>query len=349
MKNPTPRQIILYTSSLLAVLSFALFFSFNYYWQTGVDIVRLLGLTFSIFLISFFIFSFFLEKFIYRKIKVIYKYIHELKQADSEQKIRLQDDVIQDIENEVSEWSSNKKMEIAQLKKMEQFRRDYLGNVSHELKTPIFNIQGYIETLIDGGRKDRKITKKFLIKALDNVNRLSVIVDDLEMISRSESGKLQLEFESFNIVTLISEVIDSLYMQSREANVSLGFKDQDQKAFRVYADRERIGQVLINLITNSIKYNKKEGETLVACYDMDENILIEVSDNGIGIETNHLPHLFERFYRVDKNRSRNKGGTGLGLSIVKHIVEAHKQTINVRSTIGLGSTFGFTLKKAKDN
>lgn len=349
MKNSTPRQIILYTSSLLALLSLLLFFVLNIFWETGIDLYKLLFIAVIIFIISYVVFSYFLERFIYRKIKVIYKYIHELKQSDSNNKIRLQDDVIQDVENEVSEWANNKKLEIAELKKMEVFRRDYLGNVSHELKTPIFNIQGYIESLIDGGRKDKKITKKFLNKALNNVNRLSLIVDDLEMISRSDSGKLQLEYEIFNLKNLISEIIESLEIQRKEAEITLDFKDLNQTSYKVYADRERIRQVLINLISNSIKYSEKGGKTLIACYDMDENILIEVSDNGIGIDKKHLSHLFERFYRVDKNRSRNIGGTGLGLSIVKHIVEAHKQNINVRSTVDVGSTFGFTLKKVTES
>jgi len=345
MKNPTPRQIILITSSLLAVTIALLLFAFRLFLKTNLETPLVFFITTGVFVMSYLIFSYFLEKFIYRKIKVIYKYIHDIKHPDYNKRIRLQDDVIQDVENEVSEWASSKKTEIAQLKKMEKYRREYLGNVSHELKTPIFNIQGYIESLIDGGRKDKKITKKFLLKALNNVNRLSIIVDDLEMISRSESGKLHLVFKAFDINTLITETLESLEMQAEESGVKLAFKDVKQTSFIVYADRERIGQVLINLISNSIKYSKKGGETLISCYDMEDNILIEISDNGIGIETKHLPRLYERFYRVDKNRSRNKGGTGLGLAIVKHIIEAHKQTINVRSTIGVGSTFGFTLKK----
>ncbi len=349
MKNPTPRQIILLTSSVLALVSFVLLLIAKVLWDINLGWYIIMLLVLVNFISSYFIFSYYLEKFIYRKIKVIYKYIHDVKHPDYNKRIRMQDDVIQNVETEVKKWASSKKTEIAQLKKMEKHRREYLGNVSHELKTPIFNIQGYIETLIDGGRRDKKITKKFLTKALDNVTRLSLIVDDLEMISRSESGNLHLDFETFDIKNLITEILESLEMQAAEVGIKLAFKDPNQTAYKVYADRERIRQVLINLISNSIKYSKKGGETLLTCYDMEDNILVEVSDNGIGIETKHLPRLFERFYRVDKNRSRNKGGTGLGLAIVKHIVEAHKQTLNVRSTINLGSTFGFTLKKIKES
>ena len=348
MKNPTPRQIILLTSSVLALISLVLLIIVKTLWSVDLSLYLIVFLVLVNFISGYFVFSYYLEKFIYRKIKVIYKYIHDVKHPDYNKRIRLQDDVMQNVETEVKKWASSKKTEIAQLKKMEKYRREYLGNVSHELKTPIFNIQGYIESLIDGGRRDKKITKKFLTKALDNVNRLSLIVDDLEMISRSESGNLHLEFEVFNIKNLITEIMESLEMQTAEVGVRLAFKDPNQTPYKVYADRERIRQVLINLISNSIKYGKKGGETLLTCYDMEDNILVEVSDNGIGIETKHLPRLFERFYRIDKNRSRNKGGTGLGLAIVKHIIEAHKQTINVRSTIGVGATFGFTLKKEKE-
>jgi len=348
LKNPTPKHIILITSGLLSVALLLILLVVKFVWEINLSYGIIIGITALIYIISYLVFSYFIEKFIYKKIKLIYKSIHELKQIEKVKPIHLKDDIIQSVENEVSKWATSKKLEIQQLKQTEKIRREFLGNVSHELKTPIFNIQGYIESLIDGGRKDKKITKNFLDKALENVNRLSYIVNDLEMISRSESGKLQLEFESFSINKLLKEIMESLEMKADESSVFLSFKDENPTDYMVYADRERIAQVLINLISNSIKYNIMYGKTFVACYDMEENILIEISDNGIGIEQKHLPRLFERFYRVDKTRSRNKGGTGLGLAIVKHIIEAHKQTINVRSTIGVGSTFGFTLKKTNN-
>jgi len=347
MKNPTPKQIIVITSGLLSLGMLASLLLLKLLGQLAINYLWIFVLTTLLYIFSYFLFSYFIEKYIYRKIKLIYKYIHESNQTDKLETIRLQDDVIQNVEKEVSKWALSKKKEIKQLKDTEKLRREFLGNVSHELKTPIFSIQGYIESLIDGGRKDKEITKKFLDKALENTNRLSLIVDDLEMISLSESGKLELAPENFSINKLLKEVMDSMEMRAKDAYIFLSFKDQNPTDYMVYADRERITQVLINLFSNSIKYNNKYGKTSVVCYDMEENVLIELSDKGIGIEEKHLPRLFERFYRVDKTRSRNKGGTGLGLSIVKHIIEAHHQTINVRSKIGVGSTFGFTLTKSK--
>ena len=186
----------------------------------------------------------------------------------------------------------------------------------------------------------------YLNKAAQNIDRINAIIEDLEMITLIESGRLSLDQRNFNIQKLVKEVLDSLQKQAESQNIQLTLKTGDSGDFRVFADKERIRQVLINLMVNSIKYGKKGGKTSVAFYDMDENVLVEVTDDGIGIEKHHLSRLFERFYRVDSNRSREQGGTGLGLSIVKHIIEAHDQTINVRSTPGVGSTFGFTLRKA---
>lgn len=348
MKNPTPKQIIVITSALLGVGMLFCLLILKLMGQLTTNYVWLFVLPILLFVFSYLIFSYFIEKFIYRKIKLIYKYIHELKQSETAKPLQFHNDVIKNVEQEVGKWAKSKKKEIKQLKETEKLRREFLGNVSHELKTPIFSIQGYIESLIDGGRKDKEVTKKFLKKALENTNRLSLIVADLEMISRSESGQLQLELENFSIGKLMTEILESFEMKAKELRVFLAFKEENPSDYIVYADRERIAQVLTNLIANSIKYNIKYGKTFVACYDMEDNILIEVSDNGYGIEEKHLPRLFERFYRVDKTRSRNKGGTGLGLAIVKHIIEAHHQTIQVQSKLGVGSTFSFTLAKKKN-
>ncbi|MCD6598918.1 MAG: sensor histidine kinase, partial [Bacteroidales bacterium] len=258
----------------------------------------------------------------------------------------LNPDVIGDVEQEVHNWTKIRSNEIEELKKEGKFRREYLGNVSHELKTPVFNIQGYIESLLDGGIHDDRINMKYLQRATSNVDRLAKIIDDLEMISLLESKVLKPEVERFSICELISEVIDDLGRMAEISGIKLGIKEGVKQGFFVIANREQILQVLINLVTNSIKYGKNGGETLIGCYDMDKNVLIEVSDNGIGIAKKHLSRLFERFYVVNKARSKETGGTGLGLSIVKHIIEGHQQQINLRSTPGLGSTFGFTLRKA---
>ncbi|MCB0578851.1 MAG: sensor histidine kinase, partial [Phaeodactylibacter sp.] len=220
------------------------------------------------------------------------------------------------------------------------------GDISHELKTPIFNIQGYLHTLLDGAIHDEEVNVKFIRKAAKNLERLHTIVEDLEAISRLESGELILEMQAFDIRKLTEEVFEDLEIKAAQRRIVLEFKEGAAQNFRVLADRESIRQVLTNLVSNSIKYGKDNGRTRIGFYDMDKNILIEVADNGLGIPKQHINHVFDRFYRVDKSRSRAQGGSGLGLSIVKHIIEAHKQTINVRSTPDLGSTFGFTLQKA---
>ncbi len=231
---------------------------------------------------------------------------------------------------------------------METYRKEFLGNVSHELKTPIFNIQGYIHSLLDGELDDKELTRHFLNKAAKSADRMEHLVNDLLAISELESGSDKLDLETFDVYELIQDIIEALEFKAREKDITLGFKVGCNPPFFVRADKKKIRQVFVNLITNSIKYGKPSTQTLIGLYDMDKNYLIEVSDHGIGIEEEHLSRLFERFYRVDKARARDEGGTGLGLAIVKHIIEAHNQTINVRSTPGVGSTFGVTLSKALD-
>ena len=228
----------------------------------------------------------------------------------------------------------------------ENYRREFLGNVSHELKTPIFNIQGYVQTLLDGGLNDEDINIKYLQRTSKSVDRMINIVEDLESISRLESEDEDLDIQRFNIVNIAKEVFDQLEMKSNKMTVSLELDNQSKTDF-VMGDPDKIQQVLMNLVSNSIKYGKQNGKTRVRFFDMEDNVLVEVADDGIGIDEESVPRLFERFYRVDKNRSRDIGGTGLGLSIVKHILESHNTTINVRSTKGVGSTFSFILKKGE--
>ena len=234
------------------------------------------------------------------------------------------------------------------MQKNENYRREFIGNVSHELKTPIFNIQGYVQTLIDGGIEDEKVNMKYLKRANISVDRMINIVEDLEVISRLETDNNELDFENFNIINQIEEVLDQLELKSNKMNISLKLTNESSSEI-VYADKNKIQQVFMNLISNSIKYGKDGGTTKVRLFDMSDKMLIEVADDGIGISENALSRLFERFYRVDKNRSREIGGTGLGLAIVKHIIEGHQQTINVRSTVNVGSTFSFILEKEKMN
>jgi two-component system phosphate regulon sensor histidine kinase PhoR len=341
-KNPTPRSISFYSSlSLSLIVGLVLYLiSLDIY-----DSLIIVGVTF---VFSYFIFLYAIEIFIYRKIKLVYKNIHSLKvrRLDPKPSDFDMSDPINEMEKEVRGWAEDESKEIEQLRTMERYRKEFLGNVSHELKTPIFNIQGYINTLLDGAIDDPEVTIRFLKKAAKSTDRIASLVEDLESISQLESGFLTMELEEFDINELIHDVFESLSMRAAEKNVRIDFKEGCDVPFMVEADKDRIRQVIINLLVNSIKYGKENGYTLVGLYDMDENILVEVTDNGIGIEEEHLPRLFERFYRVDKSRSRDAGGTGLGLAIVKHIIEAHNQTINVRSTKGIGTTFGFTLKKA---
>ncbi len=340
-KNPTPKSISFFTSILIS--SFVGFFSFFilHDWLNVMAIVAL------VFFSCYFLILYSIEIFIYRKIKLVYKNIHSLKIRKGDTKLAdiNMSDPINEVEKEVRSWASDKSTEIENLRSMEKYRKEYLGNVSHELKTPIFNIQGYINTLIDGASEDPEVLIHFLKKAAKSTDRIASLVNDLEAISQLESGFLTIEYEIFDVNELIHEIFDSMEMRATEKKISLAIKEGCDVPFIVEADKDRIRQVIINLIVNAIKYGKESGHILVGLYDMDENVLIEVSDNGIGIEEEHLPRLFERFYRVDKSRSRDEGGTGLGLSIVKHIIEAHDQSINVRSSKGVGTTFGFTLKK----
>jgi len=300
------------------------------------------------FVTSFILFYYMLEKYIYSKIKLIYKLIHNLKLGkDLKDALGeyVSSDPINDVEHEVMEWAGAKKMEIEVLKKQEQFRREFLSNVSHEFKTPLFAIQGYIETLQDCLVDDPDMAVKFLQKAEKNVERLSYLINDLDSISKLESGEIPIDYQKFDFVLLAKEVMEGLEDKAKKRDVKLSFKEKYMHPAFVKADREKIRQVMINLISNSIKYGKQPGSTAIKIFELHDQYLIEVTDDGIGIDEKHFPRLFERFYRIDSHRSREVGGTGLGLAIVKHILEAHEQIISVRSTLQIGTTFAFTLEK----
>lgn len=346
--NISPRRLAFLCAMAMALLCsvFTLLF-----WNKYLTISFLTGFA-SIFIFTFIaaylVFYFLVTTFIYRKINVIYNKIYEHNNDSNKQlhKLKMSEDIIGIVDQEVTEWTNTQTRKIADMAELETLRRNFLSNVSHELKTPIFNIQGFIHTLIDGGIYDEDINMKYLTKASSNVDRLQTIVEDLEVISKLESGQMVLDMTAFDIKRLVQEVFEDLELKSQQSRIRLIMRDQHHKAFKVRADRESIRQVLINLIENSIKYGNHGGETNVTFVDVADKYLIEISDNGIGIPETHLPHVFERFYRVDKGRSRKQGGSGLGLSIVKHIIEAHRQTINVRSEQGKGTSFVFTLEKA---
>ncbi len=334
-------------SLIITGLFIILFILFNLFFINSFRLYFILLMVVALFSASFFIIKFFLEKFIYEKIKPIYKTIFNLK--NQKNKDQNQDefnkDIISSVNQQVINWAKDKKDEIEELKKMETYRREFLGNVSHELKTPIFNIQGYILTLLDGGLEDPNINREYLLRTEKSIDRMIHIVQDLETISKFESGELIIQKQTFDIVSLVKEVFEFLEINAQKKNIQLIFNQVYEKPIMVKADKEKIRQVLINLIDNSIKYGNSDGKTKISFFDMDENMLIEITDSGIGVAQQDIPRLFERFYRTDKGRSREQGGTGLGLAIVKHIIEAHRQTINVRSKIGVGTTFAFTLKK----
>ncbi len=343
IRNPTPERITLLTTLVLS----AIFAGFLLYFR--VSFLQFLISIFTFGSLTFIIILFGLEVFIYRKIKLIYKTIHNFKTSKLKKTNFIDDynlDPIKRVNEEVIEWANYQNQEITQLKATEQFRKEFLGNVSHELKTPIFNIQGYIETLIDGAIDDEEVRMAFLKKAAASAERLNTLVNDLLDISKFESGAMQLRYSDFEINELCRDVIESHSKLAANKQIKIYFKEDSDLPYKVHADKDRIRQVLNNLIANSISYGRENGSTAIGIYDMDKQILVEVSDDGEGIDAEHLPRLFERFYRTDKSRSRNSGGSGLGLSIVKHIIEAHLQTINVRSTIGEGTTFAFTLKKS---
>jgi two-component system phosphate regulon sensor histidine kinase PhoR len=339
-------RVLVFINSIAVAISLS---AVNYYFQhKWYDMM----VTFLVTLISsYIVFYYLIEKYIYSKIKLIYKLIHNLKLGrDLRDALgeHVSADPINDVEQEVKEWARLKKIEVDDLKKQEKFRRDFLSNISHEFKTPLFAIQGYIEALQDDEFEDKELAQQFLDKASKNVDRLSYLIQDLDEISKLESGEIPINYSKFKINDLVKEVFESLEFKADQHNIKLIFKQKYDEGIFVNADREKIRQVLVNLIDNSFKYGKEGGgSTSVSIFTLHEQVLVEVTDDGVGIEEKNLPRLFERFFRTDTSRSRQIGGSGLGLAIVKHIIEAHQQTINVRSTEGLGSTFGFTLQKAK--
>lgn len=287
-----------------------------------------------------------IDKEFYDKVRTIYKNIYNFKVSKIDLKHRIKTSKIglDEVKQEVSDWMDENVKQISNMIALEKYRKEYIGDVAHELKTPIFNIQGYVSTLLDGAMEDPHLSKKYLLRAEAGIDRLIAIVQDLDTISQLELDEVQLQITDFNVVQLIDEVIESFELKAYDRKVALVFHNTEP--VMVEADKGRIRQVLVNLIENAIKYSKKEnGEVRIKIFDMDDQYLIEISDKGIGIEEKDIERVFERFYRTDKARSREYGGTGLGLAIVKHIIEAHNQTINVRSTIGQGTVFGFTLKK----
>ena len=347
MKKLTSKQVVVFLSLVLTLIVglgwyYLLLTGFSF-WFMAIGLV-------VYFVFVFYIIQFAINTFILEKIKPLYKIIDFVPHNESESKlIKLTPGFVElaQVEHDVEAWAQNQLQEIERLKEMERYRKDFVGNVSHELKTPIFNIQGYILTLLEGGLEDPNINKLYLTRAEKSIDRMISIVEDLESINKLETGELKPLFGVFDIVKIVDEVFELEQRLSKERQISLMYSYRPDKPLMVKADRKRIIEVLTNLVVNGIKYGRVNGFVKVGFYDFDDKIMIEVSDNGIGIDKKDLSRIFERFFRVDKSRSREQGGTGLGLSIVKHIIEAHNQTINVQSVLNEGTTFTFTLEKAK--
>lgn len=346
MNNLKPIHLLIGGSAIISGITLFITFLLNLQ-LIDFPLWILIGLPITTGLISFGVFYFFIKHFINDRLKLLYKSIRKGKMTkENEISFKITDDVIANAEIETQLWTEERNKEISKLKEQEEFRREFLGNLAHELKTPIFSIQGYILTLLDGGLEDENVNRTFLERASKATDRMVSIIEDLDQITKMEADALKLEMRPFDIVELVTDIFESLEMMAKEKNIKLLFAKEYSSTF-VIGDKPKIAQVLVNLITNSIFYGNKDGTTIVRFYKMDDIITIEVSDNGPGIEEEHLPRLFERFYRVEKSRNRNDGGSGLGLAIAKHIVESHRQTISVRSTYGVGSTFSFSLDKSK--
>lgn len=336
-KHKTVVIVALFAATV--AVAFALLFHFMNF-NNSINVYIGLGL---LFIITFIVIVYVLNKSIYNRIDTLYKLIY----SSGSKTIGSEDVSLGKVEKEVIKWSEEKEPIIQQLKEQEKFRREFIGDVAHELKTPIFNIQGYVCTLIDGGLYDERINKKYLRKAHKNINRMIRMVEDLDLITKIESGKLVLSKKRFLLRLAIEEAIEEVEMRALEKDIKINFETPEEELW-AFAEKEHIMRVLINLISNSVKYGKEGGKTTIAIQEKKSSnkLYITVEDNGVGIKKDDLPRIFERFYRVDKSRSRNEGGSGLGLSIVKHILEIHKETISVTSTFGEGTCFKFSLEKA---
>jgi two-component system, OmpR family, phosphate regulon sensor histidine kinase PhoR len=344
-RNLSPRQLSLFAALVLSVCISLGLWVFEKDWR-----VALLALA-VIFLGSYLLILSVIQQFVYRNIKLIYKFIYRTKASKQQEmyyKYLLPQKRLDEVREEVEAWAEDRSQEIEVLKKNESFRKEFLQNLSHEFKTPVFAIQGYIDTLLNGALENKEVNRKFLEKAGKNVERLAHLIQDLDEISRLERGELKIAKQNFIIQDLIREVFESLSLKAEQQHISLSIKKGCEQPLAVYADKEKIRQVLINLVDNSIKYGKVGGSVTASMYNTDgTNILIEISDDGIGIPEEHLSRIFERFYRTETGRSRDVTGSGLGLAICKHIIEAHGHSIHVRSKEGVGTTIGFTLSTQK--
>jgi two-component system phosphate regulon sensor histidine kinase PhoR len=345
-KNISPKQI-----AALTALALALPVSLGFYFLDQNWKVIVISFT-AIFLFAYGVIAYAIQKFIYRKIKLIYKFIYQTKASKREEtyyQYLLPQKTIDEVTEDVEEWAEKQVEEMELLKKNEQFRKEFLQNLSHEIRTPIFAIQGYVDTLLQGALENKEVSRPFLERTSKNIDRLVNLINDLDEISRLERGEQVVSKQNFIMQDLVREVFDSLSFKAEQKNIQQSIKKGCESPLTVFADKEKIRQVLLNLVENSIKYGKVDGSITASMYIVDDkHILVEMSDDGIGVAEKHLSRIFERFYRTEAGRSIDITGSGLGLAICKHIIEAHGQSIHVRSTEDVGTTIGFTLERRKE-
>jgi two-component system phosphate regulon sensor histidine kinase PhoR len=312
--------------------------------------IQVLGISLTAFIITYVVYYLVFEHIIFTEIHKLYTLLTKVKKKDyqlTKGELVKVEDPLSRLHKEIVDFASRKEQEITELKKLETFRREFLADVSHELKTPIFAAQGFLHTLLDGAMEDEGVRHKFLMKAANNLDSLNVLVEDLLTISQLEIGEIKMHYQNFDVHRLAEEIFEQLEETAQRRGVKLMFHKHTPKSCYIYADKYRIGQVLTNLIVNGIKYGKEKGNIILSFNYQNDYVFISVQDNGPGIESMHLNRIFERFYRVEKSRSKDKGGTGLGLAIVKHILEAHDSKIYVSSKMGEGTIFSFKLRKGK--
>lgn len=346
MKYPKPSLLVLYGS--LATMAFSFTFTlFVHLFISKVDstlffLIPIIGAIFV-----FVVFNLLLKKFVQHRLSLLYRAI-QTKTDDKSKTYETEslDSLIENAEKDVQYWQQKQDEEIVKLKEQETFRREFLGNLAHEMKTPVFSIQGYILTLLEGGLEDESINRRFLERASISTDRMVSILEDLDQITKLEIDALKMELKPFDIVKLAYECIETIELKAKDKEIKIQLKNETDVIY-VHADRKRIAQVITNLLNNSISYGNQGGKTTISIFTVDELVTIEIADNGIGIDNIHFPRLFERFYRVEKSRNRHEGGTGLGLAIVKHIIDSHQQKIVVKSSLNVGSQFTFSLDKGK--
>lgn len=346
MKNSKPNNIVLNAAFLMFAFVFVLLFLASFFFDDITFVLMMISAA-SVAIFTYILFYFLVKKLIHDRLQVLYRVIKKGKSDDLKKTgFSMSENVIEQATLDTSRWADERQAEISKLKEQEAFRREFLGNLAHELKTPVFSIQGYILTLLEGGLEDENVNVKFLERASKATERMASMLDDLDQITKLEVNELNINLATFDVADLAKEVMESLEIPAKEKNIKLIF-DKRYDPIKVVADRTRISQVFTNLISNAINYGNENGKTKISFIPMEDLVMVEVTDDGPGIKEEDLGRLFERFFRVEQSRNRNEGGSGLGLAIVKHIIETqHNQTINVKSSVGEGSTFTFTLKLA---